>query len=185
MWLDQSCTGANEAASVLAFCLLTWVHPWISVGLAVYYAYVKKGRRLQGVACFWIGLTLAWSITRTSVYPPTSTYTCTRPDTKHLHWMWDRHLLPSNSVITLYYIFVFVPLLAQGCARGVFWLAWSAIVGVLGQLAFSGNSAGSMYCWLGACSGIWQLWYVPKWLEQQCRCPCTVGPLLPSSTVRV
>lgn len=180
MWLDQSCTGANEASSVMAFILLTWVHPWLSVALAVFYAYVAQKRSLGWVAQLWIALTLAWSVTRTSVYPPTSAYVCTRPDTKHLQWLWDRHLLPDGSVVTLYYIFVFVPLLAQGCVRGMFWLAWSAIVGVLGQVAFSGNSAGSMYCWLGACSGLWQLLYVPKWLDNKIGCQCTLAPLTPA-----
>jgi hypothetical protein len=169
MWLDQSCTGWNEGASVFAFILLTWIHPSISLYQAYYYWYrithpVNYKHRAFDV---WVLLTLAWSVTRTAVYPPSSAYICTVMGDKHLDWDWDRHLLPSGSYVTLYYVFTFVPLLAQGITRGVFWLTWSAGVAIIASWVGDGTGDGSMYCWLGACSGIWQLLGVPRWLNEQ------------------
>lgn len=170
MWLDQSCSGANQVASFLGFVLLTYVHPWVSYGLAYFYCFWNRRRdELWGMYVAWGVVTLAWSITRTSVYPPGSAYLCSRPepDMVHLDWPWDRHLLPNGSVITLYYVFTFTPLLAMGWGRGLFWMAWSAFVGLMAHVAGHGGP-GSMYCWMGAFSGFWQIFGVPE-LVQCCK----------------
>ena len=172
MWLDQSCSGANQLASFLGFVLLTYVHPWVSYGLAYYYCFWKRCRdTLWAFFVAWGVATLAWSITRTCVYPPEKIFLCSRPEfgMVHLDWPWDRHLLPDGSVITLYYIFTFTPLLAMGWGRGLFWMAWSAFVGLMAHVAGQGGPS-SMYCWMGAFSGIWQIVGVPEVVEQAICC---------------
>ena len=178
MWLDQSCTGWNQGASFTAFMLLTWVHPWVSVYLAFKYWYKsdETNKRLDDPKTrkamlyqlyffdFCMFLTLVWSVTRTAVYVPTTDdLLCSRPEITHLAWDWDRHLV-KGGYVQFYGIFTFGPVFCQGWNRGLFWALWATTIGLLATYAQSGGGEGSMYCWLGSLSAVWQLLYVPRWI---------------------